>query len=839
MRTKRKLREDIKQRIAAQLREKAKLRNASDERALEEASKLVKGTHCSLPCYDACGTTGTLLILPSRTEAEEGPQAAISSRNSGKRIISQDVKVFVRLPPTMQHPTTITGLNAVHTTTGTPSQPGPSPGPSTSDHSGTQFDISEKTERLLASIPEHILGATLASGDDEPDHDSNKENVDPRAMPSASRVTTSTSKRRYGKLAVEQEMERSTNTSRLTASTAGTPLSAPTVVTAIPAVQFIEPTVTQAHGTSAGNPRVFHVATPYPRKTIRRGIEPAGPTTLERLACLPLATTASKIGRLPVGAPIFVPPRASTPTNRKRTIRDTSPHVRDAQRDVSSALKRPQVRSPSPAPSIGTILVYDTEREESLSPQCPTPQLNVDLTGLLQGIPLDVLVRTVAQRLRVQHQAQEERLGMDVESDDEDTVRAYSQPPTDGRAGTPYPEEATGTVPDLVDINSADAADDLEYQNYSGERLPALHAPSHALLAAPMQHPALSSHAQQHTLADFVASQTTDSVDTPSNDPPLQVTPRPPGGFPTVHGGEPGWELANQAKTNIGAWLSKPGGKVLAIVFEHGALDYKVQDQRFAVVAHLKRDVGRVIGASVQVSPPVAVTNPDKLNKAPYAYLLHGFSESRANYLLTCQCLSTPNVNVRFAALDCNLSQLFVSFGHIPECDCDAVRAMAVATMTRGFNFDAIVKLIRDTPGIPATANAEALAQRLITTVHINSSTRNGKGSVPTPIYNLFMSTALMNSDTWPRWQKLLQSFHWTDDDLADVAVRTDIECDYCHGRDHYQYACPFLRVPGWHGPQPTTTRSASTSQMTHHAAGPSKGFHGGRGGGRGGRGGR
>ena len=60
---------------------------------------------------------------------------------------------------------------------------------------------------------------------------------------------------------------------------------------------------------------------------------------LEHLARLPLATTVSKIGRLLIGAPIFVPPRASTLTGKKRTLRDISPHTTDMQRDIDSSLK--------------------------------------------------------------------------------------------------------------------------------------------------------------------------------------------------------------------------------------------------------------------------------------------------------------------------------------------------------------------------------------------------------------------------------------------------------------------------------------------------------------------
>ena len=77
------------------------------------------------------------------------------------------------------------------------------------------------------------------------------------------------------------------------------------------------------------------------------------------------------------------------------------------------------------------------------------------------------------------------------------------------------------------------------------------------------------------------------------------------------------------------------------------------------------------------------------------------------------------------------------------------VRNMAIATMTRGPNFNAITELLRETPGLPTSMDFEELARRLINTVRITGSARYGRGAVLTPVYSLSMSTTLMNAVTF------------------------------------------------------------------------------------------
>lgn len=225
--------------------------------------------------------------------------------------------------------------------------------------------------------------------------------------------------------------------------------------------------------------------------------------------------------------------------------------------------------------------------------------------------------------------------------------------------------------------------------------------------------------------------------------------------------------------------------------------------------------------------PPIAEKPVTDVNQAPYAYLIHGISNGRAAQLLQQKCLSTPNVTVLYFPFGFSLPALFVNFGHIVDCGSDMVRNMAVATMTRGQNFTAIIELLRETPGLPPTMDFAELAKRLITTVRITRSERFGRGAVLTPVYNLFMSTSLMNADTWPRWHRLLNSFQWSDVFLAEVAVRNDVECEGCHGRDHYQHACPFIQIPGFFGVMPQSKRRVQQATGTQRAMTPKAGDKG------------
>ncbi|GJE94383.1 hypothetical protein PsYK624_105520 [Phanerochaete sordida] len=324
------------------------------------------------------------------------------------------------------------------------------------------------------------------------------------------------------------------------------------------------------------------------------------------------------------------------------------------------------------------------------------------------------------------------------------------------------------------------------------------------------------------SLEDYVTS---GSATFGSADEPItNITPTPPSGFPDTYGGSPGRQLANQTKSSLAGWISIEGGKVLAVPFGQGANDHKVADRLFSTVAHIQQATARFLGiTSVHVAPPIAEVPVADLNQAPFAFLIHGISNGRATQLITQRCISTPNVTVIFYPFGILLPSLFVSFGHIVDCGCDMVRNMALATLTRGPNLAAIIELLRETPGLPPTMDFQELARRLINTVRITRSERLGKGAVLTPVYNLFMSTSLMNADTWPRWRRLLNSFQWSDIFLAEVAVRSDVECEGCHGRDHYQHSCPFMSVPGFHGTLPPSRKrvpSNGTSQPRSQKAG-------------------
>ncbi|GJE95690.1 hypothetical protein PsYK624_118760 [Phanerochaete sordida] len=319
----------------------------------------------------------------------------------------------------------------------------------------------------------------------------------------------------------------------------------------------------------------------------------------------------------------------------------------------------------------------------------------------------------------------------------------------------------------------------------------------------------------QGSLEAFITSDTS-TIGASTSEPATTFTPTPPSGFPEQNGGSPGWQMTNQAKENIIGWVGLPGGKVLAVAFGQGANDHKLDDRLFSTVAHVQNVTMKFLGVStVHVSPPIAERQVKELNQAPYAYLVHGFSAGRATQLIRQKCLSTPKVTVMFFPFAVTLPSLFVTFAHITDCGCDMVRNMAIATMTRGPNLVAIVELLRETPGLPDTMDFVELARRLINTVRITRSEKHGRGASLIPIYSLYMSTSIMTTETWKLWHRLLNSFQWADIFLAEVAVRSNVECEGCHGRDHYQFSCPFMQIPGWHGVMPPPKRRIAATTTT------------------------
>ena len=116
------------------------------------------------------------------------------------------------------------------------------------------------------SIPEHMLDATTAPRNGEPSYDSDKENIDPMAMSSASRATASASCQYRGLPTVEPQ--HTARQQKFTTTAANILLHGFSAPTATSAIQFIEPTFVPAHEQGAGIHKISHVTTPYPCKMI-------------------------------------------------------------------------------------------------------------------------------------------------------------------------------------------------------------------------------------------------------------------------------------------------------------------------------------------------------------------------------------------------------------------------------------------------------------------------------------------------------------------------------------------------------------------------------------------
>ncbi|GJE98411.1 hypothetical protein PsYK624_146410 [Phanerochaete sordida] len=465
-----------------------------------------------------------------------------------------------------------------------------------------------------------------------------------------------------------------------------------------------------------------------------------------------------KRARLPVGAPTLLTTAAGTKRPDASRI-DRSPNGRSIQRDSEAPHKRPRLHGAGPT-------------REAVSSR-PTPR-NLGVISEVEDAdsPLHLLADAAARMSSERPEARTDRgarAATPAASLRADTTRREAV-----RLGGPR-SEARGSE------------DTLQTDSREDTVIPEI---------------------QQASIAAYVASDT--ATLTTSNEPANNFAPTPPSGFPDQQGSGPGWQLANQTKENLAGWVGIEGGKVLAVPFGQGANDHKLADRLFSTVAHVHSVVSKFLGVStVHVSPPIAEHPVTDLNQAPYAYLVHGISIGRAAQLIVQKCISSPNVTVMFYPFALSLPSLFVCFGHIIDCGCDMVRNMAIATMTRGPNFAAIIELLRETPGLPSTMDFVELARRLVNTVRISRSEKHGKGASLTPVYSLYMSTSIMTADTWKQWHQLLHGFVWYDIFLAEVVVRTDVECEGCHGRDHYQFACPFMQVPGWHGVMPPPRRRA------------------------------
>ena len=86
-------------------------------------------------------------------------------------------------------------------------------------------------------------------------------------------------------------------------------------------------------------------------------------------------------------------------------------------------------------------------------------------------------------------------------------------------------------------------------------------------------------------------------------------------------------------------------------------------------------------------------------------------------------------------------------------------------------------------------------------------------------LYNLFLGTPFESVNLWVAFARQLRATQWGDHNLPHVIVREHVQCAGCHGHTHFYWACPFLKVPGWHGRMPDSVRAKMEGRASGSAA--------------------
>lgn len=288
--------------------------------------------------------------------------------------------------------------------------------------------------------------------------------------------------------------------------------------------------------------------------------------------------------------------------------------------------------------------------------------------------------------------------------------------------------------------------------------------------------------------------------------PSLECTPAPEEGFAFIDVAAPGWLFENQSHSQLAAWPTFPGAKVVASIFGRGALDGKLDGSQDSTVGLVEAQINRFLQATnVRASPPIAINGPAAPNSPPYGILVFDLSQAQADALLRQRCISTLDITLLLFPFGIQIPRLILNFGSIANRSEEDVRRMVVVNLRAERNRAALLALIDLSPELTSTHSAKRALNSIVKTATITSSTFLAKRAVPVPVYSLFLDIPISSAEVWIKWRDTLRSFTWIDNKLGTVTVREmgSVRCEGCHGQTHFHWACPFVKLDGWRGGAP------------------------------------
>jgi hypothetical protein len=290
----------------------------------------------------------------------------------------------------------------------------------------------------------------------------------------------------------------------------------------------------------------------------------------------------------------------------------------------------------------------------------------------------------------------------------------------------------------------------------------------------------------------------------PSPEPPIPevihtFTPTPIDEFPPVHSRTSTRIFDNLDHKQAEVWLMLEFPHVFVQPLDHGFYPPHIAPE----MVHLIRDaIQLALGVNgIKVTAPAPHIEVDRLDKAPFTYLVRGMSVNDADKLATQYCLASKSVGLLVYKAGIQAPTFLGSIEGLTIADQEdhyAVLNLVAQTFVDGPVGTILAEISASNPKYAEHQSTDDRVRSILQTLrghHFEMSSTSGSKRVN---FNVYIESPTDDDSDWAR---LLDTVHATiyKSPLLGTGFHGSLwNCNTCHGVDHPSGLCPFPLLPGW-----------------------------------------
>ncbi len=275
-----------------------------------------------------------------------------------------------------------------------------------------------------------------------------------------------------------------------------------------------------------------------------------------------------------------------------------------------------------------------------------------------------------------------------------------------------------------------------------------------------------------------------------SNDAPLALTPKPPGGWPVVHRSDPEQPVGDMPLLRSQEVFESAEDNVLL------AQPFNVSDTPSARAANQIVDtMASMLQNHVGELPCIVTPEVSDRGRPNNVFIIYGLSQPAGKLARDQEVYSTAALTFRVFPRTLRLPLHVLLLGTFTGGTQTSIEQM-VRWNLAGPLRQSIVNLVEQNP-IFANMSTDDAVQRILGTLRVRLlALSNG-----TRFANVYIRSPTHSIALWQQWVAQLRAHEWRDRSHSTVYARRVAHCPGCTSSDHPAFLCPFPHIPGWNGP--------------------------------------